>query len=114
MNHEYVSIFDKVAAAGARMGFHLVRDEAFEADFGRADGWHVLIEGDSRVRGSFNLVIRSYNGRVFVVRLLMQAFGDGSQPSLDNQIKFMENHQNEVFDQAMPYRAAYDQVDRIE
>jgi hypothetical protein len=114
MNREYAILFEVVAAARNHMGLTLVGDEAFEADFGCADGWHVLIEGDPHVRGSFNLVVGAPNGRRFVVRLLMQAFGDDSRPSLDNQIRFLQGNRNVVFDPALPYAPAYERFDRIE
>ena len=122
MHPDFAIVQQPADKALRQLGFALESDEDFQAVYRRADGWSLSVEGEPHVRPAFDLVVRAPGVPLdtigYSVRLVMQAFHDARGtatpvPSLANQLAFLAEAQDYVFNRVLPYARRYAQLNAV-
>lgn len=107
---EYSNIIAVIIDALEGLGFEPIQNEDFLCVLGSARGF-IVLEGEPYVRGAFNLGLAKKRpispSDVFSLRVLMKVFLDQSAPSLDNQLKFLVDNMEVLFEHPEIYEARY-------
>jgi hypothetical protein len=122
MHPDYENIYRQMANTAGKLGFRLTRNEAFEAVFSGPRSWRIILDGDPHTRPAFDLAVArtlpSGGTERFSIRLLMEVYFESrrlpkEKPSLDNQLRFLEEQTDYIFTEVGIYREAYRKKDQL-
>lgn len=116
----YAEILSDMDVIAKRLGFDLSTNEDFYAFFRREDGWGIELAGDRASYPSFTIsVIYDMNcgtARHYAVWVLMKHFANSLpkirvRPTAENQLWFLENFADAIFNCEADYREAYSKLE---
>lgn len=112
MVEEYKEALELVKRKFEIIGFYLIKDEDFYAEFIGDNNWKIVFEGERYIRPTYDIIIEKGEFN-FSTRLLMNIFDNGKKRSLENRLNFIIEYKDKIFDETFPYKEKYDELNKI-
>ena len=98
--------------------FYLEEEGDYIGTFGNGTNWKIIFETEPYYEG-YNIWITKIVGKDskisrigFSIIFLMKIFGLNPNVPIENDLNFLIEYKDKIFDETFPYREAYDKLNR--